>query len=174
MRIQKEDLSKWETDNPDFSLNATILNRIIVDAEVKLKVRFPDEYKDYIYLVSNQACGPIEDLDYFLVKYNGKTRKALMAILFTIEQMISSTELLKESIYDHRSLLTTDFIAIGSNYDDDGDAYIVYDVNPSSPTYKHVFHWRYYVDNLIVGDGLGLLAHSLRGFLHTPAAEEEL
>ncbi|HKS32192.1 MAG TPA: SMI1/KNR4 family protein [Enterobacteriaceae bacterium] len=174
MGIQKEDLSKWETDNPDFSVDATILNRTIVVAEGELKVRFPDEYKDYIHLVSNQACGPIEELDYFLVKYNEKTRKAVMAILFSMEQMISSTRLLKESIYEHRFLLTEGFVAIGSNYDDDGDAYILYDVNPSSPTYEHIFHWRYYVDNLIVGDGLGLLARSLREFLHTPVAEEEL
>ncbi|MFM4733671.1 hypothetical protein, partial [Aeromonas salmonicida] len=65
-------------------------------------------------------------------------------------------------------------IAIGSEYDDDGDAYIIYDVRPDSPTYRNIFHWRYYVDNLIVGDGLGLLALSLKDFLHKPASESEL
>ncbi|OSN02458.1 SMI1/KNR4 family protein [Lonsdalea populi] len=174
MKIQKEDLAKWETDYSDLVLDATTFDKIIRGAEEKLQIHFPDEYKDYIRLVGNQACGPIDELDHFLVRYNERTRKALMVILFPMEQVISSTNLLKESIYDNRSLLPVGLIAIGSDYDDDGDAYIIYDVRANSPTYRHVFHWRYYIDNLIVGEGLGLLGRSLKEFLHTPAVEEEL
>ncbi|NPE57365.1 SMI1/KNR4 family protein [Dickeya dadantii] len=174
MEIQKEDLVKWETDDPDLVIESATINKRIGDIEEKLQVHLPDEYKDYIHLVADQACGPLEDIDHFLVRYDGRVRKALMAILFPTEQVISSTNLLKESIYENRSLLPTGLIAIGSDYDDDGDAYIIYDVRPNSPTYKSVFHWRYYIDNLSVGDGLGLLALSLKEFLYTPTSEDKL
>lgn len=47
-------------------------------------------------------------------------------------------------------------------------------IRNSSPTYQHIFNWRYYVDNLVVGEGLGLIARSLKEFLSMPTSEDEL
>lgn len=174
MKIKKEDLAKWETDEPELMVEPLFLKKRISDLEKALLISLPDEYLDYIHLVADQACSPLDELDNFIAIYNGITRVAVMAILSSTDRVVSSTKLLQESVYDHRSLLPNGLIAIGSEYDDDGDAYIIYDVRPESPTYRNIFHWRYYVDNLIVGDGLGLLALSLRDFLHKPALESEL
>lgn len=174
MEIQKEDLAKWETDEPDLTIDPLLIEKKITDIEKALLVSLPDEYKDYIHLVADQACSPLDDLDNFIARYNEKTRTTVMTTLASTNRVIVSTKLLQESIYDHRSLLPNGLIVIGTDYDDDADAYIVYDVRPDSPTYKNVFHWRYYVDNLVAGDGLGLLASSLRGFLHKAALENEL
>lgn len=174
MEIQKEDLRKWETDDPNLAVESLLINKRIFSVEEKLRVNLPNEYKNYLHLVADQACGPLEGIDNFLVRYDGKAREALMASLFSSERVICSTNLLQESIYENRSLLPAGLIAIGSDYDDDGDAYIIYDVRADSATYKNVFHWRYYIDNLVVGDGLGLLALSLKEFLHKPTSEDEL
>ncbi|WP_182286343.1 SMI1/KNR4 family protein [Comamonas testosteroni] len=174
MKIKKEDLAKWETDKPELMVEPLFLKKRISDLEKALLIRLPDEYLDYIHLVADQACSPLDELDNFIAIYYGITRVAVMATLSSTDRVVSSTKLLQESVYDHRSLLPNGLIAIGSEYDDDGDAYIIYDVRPESPTYRNIFHWRYYVDNLIVGDGLGLLALSLRDFLHKPALESEL
>ncbi|WEE79496.1 SMI1/KNR4 family protein [Comamonas testosteroni] len=174
MKIKKEDLAKWETDEPELMVEPLFLKKRISDLEKALLISLPDEYLDYIHLVADQACSPLDELDNFIAIYNGITRVAVMATLSSTDRVVSSTKLLQESVYDHRSLLPNGLIAIGSEYDDDGDAYIIYDVRPESPTYRNIFHWRYYVDSLIVGDGLGLLALSLRDFLHKPALESEL
>lgn len=174
MNIEKEDLEKWETDEPGLMVDSLFLKKRIADVENALVISLPDEYLDFIHLVGDQACSPRDELANFIATYNGFTRVAIMATLSSTDRVVNSTKLLQESVYDHRSLLTNGLIAIGSEYDDDGDAYIIYDVRPESPTYRNIFHWRYYVDNLIVGDGLGLLALSLRDFLHKPALESEL
>ncbi|WP_265434830.1 SMI1/KNR4 family protein [Aeromonas salmonicida] len=174
MKIQKEDLVKWETDEPDLFIDPITVKSRLADVEKALSIKLPDEYIDYICLVSDQACSPRDDVDNFIARYNGKTRMTVMVTLSSTSRVVTSTKLLQESIYDNRSLLPNGLIAIGSEYDDDGDAYIIYDVRPDSPTYRNLFHWRYYVDNLIVGDGLGLLALSLKDFLHKPASESEL
>lgn len=174
MKIQKEDLVKWETDEPDLIIDPLVVKSRVADVEKALLIKFPDEYIDYICLVSDQACSPLDDLDNFIARYNGKTRVTVMTTLSSTGRVVTSTKLLQESMYDNRSLLPNGLVAIGSEYDDDGDAYIIYDVRPDSPTYKNIFHWRYYVDNLVVGDGLGLLALSLKEFLHKPALESEL
>lgn len=174
MKIQKEDLVKWETDEPGLIVDPLSIKKRIADVEKALLICLPDEYLDFIHLVGDQACSPLGELDNFIAIYNRITRVAVMATLSSTDRVVTATKLLQESVYDHRSLLPNGLIAIGSEYDDDGDAYIVYDVRPKSPTYRNLFHWRYYVDNLIVGDGLGLLALSLRDFLHKPALESEL
>lgn len=174
MKIKKEDLEKWEKDEPDLMVDPLFLKKKIADVEKALLISLPDEYLDFIHLVGDQACSPLGELDNFIATYNGITRVAVMATLSSTDRVVNSTKLLQESVYDHRSLLPNGLIAIGSEYDDDGDAYIIYDVRPESPTYRNIFHWRYYVDNLIVGDGLGLLALSLRDFLRKPALESEL
>lgn len=174
MKIQKEDLVKWETDEPDLFIEPIAVKNRVTDVERKLRIKLPNEYVDYICLVSDQACSPLDDLDNFIARYNGKTRMAVMATLSSTSRVVTSTKLLQESMYDNRSLLPNGLIAIGSEYDDDGDAYIIYDVRPDAPTYRNIFHWRYYEDNLVVGDGLGLLALSLKEFLHKPALESEL
>lgn len=174
MKIQKEDLAKWETDEPDLIIEPLLIKKKITDVEKALLINLPDEYKDYVHLVADQTCSPLDGLDNFIARYNEKTRMTVMATLASTNRVVISTKLLQESIYDHRSLLPNGLIAIGTDYDDDADAYIIYDVRPDSPTYKNVFHWRYYVDNLAVGDGLGLLALSLREFLHKTDLEDEL
>ncbi|TDF82366.1 SMI1/KNR4 family protein [Pseudomonas sp. H9] len=174
MKIQKEDLAKWETDEPNLIIDSLLIKKKITDVEKALLINLPGEYKDYVCLVADQACGPLDGLDSFTARYNEKSRVTVMTVLSSTDRVVTSTKLLQESIYDHRSLLPNGLIAIGTNYDDDADAYIIYDVRPDSPTYKNVFHWRYYADNLVVGDGLGLLALSLREFLHKAALENEL
>lgn len=174
MKIQKDDLVKWEVDEPDLIADPLFIRKGITDVEKSLLISLPNEYKDYIHLVADQACTPLSNLDNFIARYNEKNRIIVMATLSSTNRVVTSTKLLQESIYDHRSLLPDGLIAIGSDYDDDGDAYIIYDVRADSPTYRNVFHWRYYVDNLVVGDGLGLLAISLREFLHKPAFEDGL
>lgn len=174
MKIQKDDLVKWEVDEPDLIADPLLIRKGITDVEKALLISLPNEYKDYIHLVADQACSPLSNLDNFIARYNSKTRMIVMATLSSTNRVVTSTKLLQESIYDHRSLLPDGLIAIGSDYDDDGDAYIIYDVRADSPTYRNVFHWRYYVENLVVGDGLGLLALSLREFLHKPALEDKL
>lgn len=174
MKIQREDLVKWETDEPNLIGDQLFIKKRLSDVEKSLLINLPDEYIDYIHIVADQACSPLDELDNFIARYNGRTRVTVMATLSSTSRVVTSTKLLQESIYDNRSLLPNGLIAIGSEYDDDGDAYIIYDVRPDSPTYRNIFHWRYYVDNLVVGDGLGLLALSLKEFLHKPALESEL
>lgn len=173
MKIKKEDLIKWETDEPGLIVDPLFIKKRIADVEKALLIRLPDEYLDFIHLVGDKACSPLDEVDNFIAIYNRITRVAVMATLSSTDRVVTATKLLQESVYDHRSLLPNGLIAIGSEYDD-GDAYIVYDVRSESLTYRNLFHWRYYVDNLIVGDGLGLLALSLRDFLHKPALESEL
>lgn len=164
MKIQKEDLVKWETDEPGLIVDPLFIKKRIADVEKALLICLPDEYLDFIHLVGDQACSPLGELDNFIAIYNRITRVAVMATLSSTDRVVTATKLLQESVYDHRSLLPNGLIAIGSEYDDDGDAYIVYDVRPKSPTYRNLFHWRYYVDNLIVGDGLGIVGSIIKRF----------
>lgn len=173
MEITKKDLKLWETDNPDLVLNSLQLSENIRALEKQLKVNLPKEYREYLRLVADQACGPVDEVDNFLVSYESYSIKAVMAVLSPTESVIRHTRLLQESAGDSWRVLPTGLIAIGSDYDDDGDAYIIYDVRPESVTYLHVFHWKYDVADLIAGSGLGLLAHSLKEFLQMPIPQEE-
>ncbi|WP_407273854.1 SMI1/KNR4 family protein [Dickeya ananatis] len=174
MGIEKQDLIKWENNEPGITVDVQKIHDVINKVEQNLSVKLPDEYKDYLILVGDQTSWPHEDCGYFLAKYNGKTIQVLMSVLFPTEDVIDSTKLLQESIYENRTLLSNGLIVIGCDYDDIADAYLVYDIRENSLTYQHVFHWRYYQDNLVVGDGLGLVAHSLKDFLHTPTSEDKL
>ncbi|MCL2892050.1 SMI1/KNR4 family protein [Brenneria tiliae] len=174
MSVGIEDLVKWETDESQLIVDDALVRSRIKKIELELNVSLPEEYCNYIISIADQAAGTKDGSDYFLVKYNDRISVALMSVLFDSDCVIKYTKLLQESIYDHRSLLKNGMIAIGCDYDDDGDAYVIYDVRPNSPTYQHVFHWRYYVDNLVVGEGLGFIAHSLKEFLSMPTSEDEL
>lgn len=174
MSIIADDLAKWETDDPNLTIDEISLELAIHAIETELEVKLPEEYRSYLHLVTDQSCGAKQEEEYFLIRYDSGNEVALMPILSRSQRVISSTKLLQESIYEHRSLLPNGLIAIGSDYDDFSDAYLIYDVRPNSSTYQNIFHWRYYKDNLVSGEGLGLVAHSLKEFLHTPTSEDKL
>lgn len=177
MAIEKQDLVnwKWETKESSIIVDEWKIRAVFNHIEQELAVRLPDEYKNFLLLTDDQ--GPWfkdDDECYFLAKYNHATMVVMMSTFFSSEGVIDYTKLLQESIYDHRTLLPNGLIVIACDYDDDADAYLIYDVREDSATYQHIFHWRYYVDNLIVGDGLGLAARSLKEFLHMPTSEDKL
>lgn len=121
MKIKKEDLVKWETDEPGLTVDPLFIKKRIADVEKALLISLPDEYLDFIHLVGDQACSPLDELDNFIAIYNRITRVAVMATLSSTDRVVTATKLLQESVYDHRSLLPNGLIAIGSEYDD-GDA----------------------------------------------------
>lgn len=130
---------KWETDEPGLTVDPLFIKKRIADVEKALLISLPDEYLDFVHLVGDQACSPLDELDNFIAIYNRIARVAVMATLSSTDRVVTATKLLQESVYDHRSLLPNGLIAIGSEYDDDGDAYIIYDVRHESPTYRIYF-----------------------------------
>ncbi|MBN3050214.1 SMI1/KNR4 family protein [Pectobacterium brasiliense] len=174
MDIEKKDLLKWEVSDPEIVVERKKSDGFVMNIEKELSITLPNEYRDYIFLTANQTSWPKDDCGYFLAKYNDRSLKVLMSVLFPYEEVIDSTKLLQESIYEHRFLLSQGLIIIGCDYDDFSDGYLVYDVRRESPTYQNIFHWMYSQGNLIVGEGLGFIAHSLKEFLNTPTAANEL
>ncbi|WP_265434833.1 SMI1/KNR4 family protein [Aeromonas salmonicida] len=177
MTIEKQDLVNWAWENKDVSSNAdeVKIQSAINHIERELSINLPNEYKDFIFLTGDQgAWFHDRKNDFFLTKYSHKTMIVMMNVFFPTELATDYTKLLQESIYDHRTLLPNGLIVIASDCDDDADAYLIYDVREESATYQHIFHWRYYVDNLVVGDGLGFVARSLKEFLHMPTSEDNL
>ncbi|GLY61444.1 SMI1/KNR4 family protein [Pectobacterium brasiliense] len=172
MEIVEKDFSGWRMSASSFDLDK--VKGAINVIENVLMVRLPIEFNSYLKSTNDEAIAPIRKKEYCLAKYDYGARPIRVSVLFPSEQVVEYTKLSQESIYDERHLLPNGLIVIGSNYDGDSDSCIVYDVRPNSPTYLHVFNWRYYVDNLVVGEGLGLLAHSLKEFLNTPTAANEL
>ena len=176
-RLKKQDLVNWRWENKDVS---SIADKVKIQAAInyierELSVKLPDEYKDFLLLTEDQGIFfEDEGNDRFLARYNHKAMVVVMNIFFPAEQVIDYTKQSQESIYDHRTLLTNGFIVIACDYDDNAEAYLIYDVREESATYQHIFHWRYYVDNVVVGDGLGFVARSLKEFLHMPTSEDNL
>ncbi|MBN3074606.1 SMI1/KNR4 family protein, partial [Pectobacterium brasiliense] len=87
---------------------------------------------------------------------------------------IDSTKKMLESINENSILHSKGFIISGFDYDDLSDGYMLYDLRPESPTYQNIFQRMYSQDNLIVGEGLGFVANSLKEFLNTQTSEYEL
>ncbi|AYH04171.1 SMI1/KNR4 family protein [Pectobacterium parmentieri] len=174
MGIVEKDFVGWRMNSSNFDSNLNKVKSAIVLIENKLMVKLPIEFNDYLTLTNDEAIAPVRKKEYCLAKYAQGVRSVRTSVLFPSEQVIEYTKLSQESIYDERYLLPTGLIVIGSNYDGDSDSCIIYDVRPNSPTYLHVFNWRYYVDNVVVNEGLGLLAHSLKAFLSTPTAIDAL
>ena len=174
MCIQSQHLEKWEVSSPELLPSSDQINAGIALIESNLSVSLTDEYKNYLHFINARTCWCKEGNDFFLAKYNDATIKVLMSVMFPPDSVIELTKLLRESIYDHRTLLLPGLIVIGCDYDDEADAYLIYDTRVDSPTYKCIFHWRYYEDNLVVGDGLGFVAHSLKDFLQLPVNPEQL
>lgn len=174
MCIQSQHLEKWEISSSELLPSTDKINADISLVESELSVSLTDEYKSYLHFIKARTSWCKEGNEFFLAKYNDATIKVLMSVMFPPDSVIGLTKLLRESIYDHRTLLQPGLIVIGCDYDDAADAYLIYDTRVDSSTYKYVFHWRYYEDNLVVGDGLGLVAYSLKDFLNTPTAENEL
>ncbi|ATY82043.1 cell wall assembly protein [Aeromonas veronii] len=177
MTIEKQDLVNWEWGNKDLSsiVDERKIHFLINRVEQELSIKLPVEYRDFISFTDVQ--GPwVQDNEKssLLAKYNHATVILMMLTFFSTEGVIDHTKLLQESIYDHRTLLPNGLIVIAKDCDDDADAYLIYDVREDSATYQHIFHWRYYVDNLVVGDGLGFVARSLKEFLHMPTSEDNL
>lgn len=166
MDIVEKDFLGWRVS--DSRVDVDKVKGAISAIERELMVRLPGEYHDYMKSTNDEAIAPIRKREYCLAKYDHGARAIRVSVLFPSEQVAEYTKLSQESIYDERHLLPNGLIVIGSNYDGDSDSCLIYDVRPDSPTYLHVFNWRYYVDNLVVGEGLGLLAHSLKEFLTTP------
>lgn len=174
MPIDAADLVHWTLSEPDFTPDPERVRRAIETTEATLGIRLPDELKELLALTNDRALGPLDTRENMLARYAGFNRGILVSVLHCCASIVNYTLLLQESIYDHRTLLPNGLIALGSDYDDDGDAYIIYDVRVDSPTYGHLFHWRYYGDDLVPGQGLGLLAGSLKAFLHSLMTEQEL
>ncbi|PWD62596.1 SMI1/KNR4 family protein [Pectobacterium parmentieri] len=174
MTIEKTDLNNWDMDEPNFIPDVNKINSSITFIQNELKVIIPNEMQELMFLTNDKPIGPTEDIDSVLVKYNDKTIIINIEITYSSNYIVEYTKLSQESIYEKRFLLPNGLIVIGSSYDDAGYACLIYDVRPDSVTYKHVFHWRHYVDNLIMGEGLGLIAHSLKEFLSMPTSEDAL
>ncbi|AOR63473.1 SMI1/KNR4 family protein [Pectobacterium wasabiae] len=174
MTIEKTDLDKWDMDEPNFIPDVNKINSSITFIQNELKIVVPNEMQKLMFLTNDKPVGPAEDIDSVLAKYNDKTIIIDIEIIYSSNYIVEYTKLSQESVYDKRFLLPNGLIVIGSTYDDAGDACLIYDVRPDSITYKNVFHWRYYADNLIMGEGLGLIAHSLKEFLSMPTSEDEL
>ena len=172
MEIVDKDFLGWRMSDLSFDVDKVKVARSTIESE--LIVRLPTEYNDYLKSTNDEAIAPVRKREYCLAKYDHGARSVGVSVLFPSQQVVEYTKLSQESIYDERHLLPNGLIVIGSNYDGDSDACIVYDVRPDSSTYLYVFNWRYYVDNLVVGEGLGLLAHSLKEFLNTPTAANAL
>ncbi|PWC09900.1 cell wall assembly protein [Brenneria roseae subsp. americana] len=174
MSIVKEDLVNWHMDETLFEQDPVNIEKKVKNVESVLNVNLPSEFKIFLLLTNDQAISPVEDKDFCLAKYNNESRVVYVDGFYSCESIIEITKLSQESIYEHRFILPEGLIVIGVNYDGATDAHIVYDVRPGSPTYQHLFNWRYSVDNVFVGEGLGFLAHSLKEFLNTPTSEDEL
>ncbi|MFP1824573.1 SMI1/KNR4 family protein [Lonsdalea quercina] len=172
MEIVEKDFLGWRMSGSSFDLDKIKGAMSFIESE--LMVRLPIEYNGYLKLTNDEAIAPIRKKEYCLAKYDHGVRPIRVSVLFPSEQVVEYTKLSQESIYDERHFLPNGLIVIGSNYDGDSDSCIVYDVRPNSPTYLHVFNWRYYVDNLVVGEGLGFIARSLKEFLSMPTSEDEL
>ena len=174
MTVTNDDFSKWNMAEHDFSDGNDRAENAVKTIQLELNVFLPDEYREFLFVTHDESIRPLRESRHCLSKHDSGTRIIRIIALSASDEVVEMTKLSQESIYEHRSLLPNGLIVIGSNYDGDSDSCIVYDVRPGSPTYLHVFNWRYYVDNLVVGDGLGLLALSLKAFLHTPTAANEL
>lgn len=174
MTIEKSDLDNWDMDEPDFTPDANRVNASIAFIQNELGVALSKEMQELMYLTNDKPIGPVDDADSVLAKYNDGSRIIAIDIIYSGNSIVEYTKLSQESIYDSRSLLPCGLIVIGSSYDGVSDSCIVYDIRDSSSTYLHVFNWRYYVDNLVVGEGLGFVAHSLKEFLSMPTSEDEL
>ncbi|MBA0219848.1 SMI1/KNR4 family protein [Pectobacterium brasiliense] len=174
MKIEKLDLNNWNVRELNSIYDERKIKNSILFVESELKIRLPLELKELISLANDNPILPADECDCCLAKYNNSSLLIDVVIIFNGESIVNSTKISQESIYDKRFLLPNGLIAIGSSYDDSGDAYLIYDVRPDSATYKNVFHWRYYADNLIAGEGLGFIAHSLKEFLSMPTSEDEL
>lgn len=174
MIIEKSDFSNWRMTDSNFAPDVGNVSNAIKHIEIELEVDLPKEYQLFLSLINDKPIVPNDGREYCLARYDHGVRRVHVAVLSSSRKVIERTKLSRESIFDERHLLAEGLIVIGSNYDGDADACIVYDTRPDSPTYLHVFNWRYYVDNLVVGEGLGLLAHSLKAFLNTPTVANEL
>ncbi|MFP1908204.1 SMI1/KNR4 family protein [Lonsdalea quercina] len=167
--ITKEDFNKWFMERDSFELNENKASLIFSQIQTELGVVLSSEFKDFILLSDDQDIAPKRGSDSCLAKYDQGNRIVLIDVLFCSEGIVHYTKMLTKERENGRSLLV-----IGGDYDENGDAYIVYDLDSKSSTYRHVFHWRYHSDPLNVGDGLGFLATSLKEFLLSPSSREEL
>lgn len=174
MTIEKTDFANWRMSDSNFAPDVDNIRNAMRHIEVELGVELPKEYQLFLSLINDKPIVPNDGKEYCLARYDHGVRRVHVAVLSSSRKVIERTTLSRESIYDERHLLAEGLIVIGSTYDGDTDACLVYDTRPDSPTYSHVFNWRYYVDNLVLGEGLGLLAHSLKEFLNTPTAVSEL
>ncbi|MBN3050215.1 SMI1/KNR4 family protein [Pectobacterium brasiliense] len=174
MTIEKSDLDNWDMDEPDFTPDVNRVNASIAFIQNELGVVLSNEMQELMFLTNDKPIGPVDDIDSVLAKYNDGSRIIGIDIIYSINSIVEYTRLSQESIYESRSLLPNGLIVIGSSYDGASDSSIIYDIRNSSPTYQHIFNWRYYVDNLVVGEGLGLIARSLKEFLSMPTSEDEL
>ena len=174
MKIEKSDLDNWDMDEPDFTPDLNRVNASIAFIQKELGVLLSDEMQELMFLTNDKPIGPVDDVDSVLAKYNDASRIIGIDIIYSSNSVVEYTKLSQESIYESRSLLPNGLIVIGSSYDGASDSCIVYDIRKTSPTYLHVFNWRYHSDNLVVGEGLGLIAHTLKEFLIAPTSEDEL
>lgn len=174
MTIEKSDLDNWDMDEPNFIPDSNRVNASIVFIQNELGVLLPKEMQDLMILTNDKPIGPVDCIDSVLAKYNDESRVIGIDIIYSGNSIVEYTKLSQESIYESRSLLPNGLIIIGSGYDGASDSCIVYDIRKNSQTYLHVFNWRYYSDNLTVGEGLGLIAHTLKEFLSMPTSEDEL
>lgn len=166
--IKKEDFGKWFMEKSFFESNDKI-HFIFSEIQNEFGIMLPDEFKDFILLTNDQDIAPNRGTDSCLAKYDQGNRIVLIDVLFSSEGILHYTKMLTKERENGQCLLV-----IGADYDENGDAYIVYDVGSKSPTSRHVFHWRYHSDPLLVGKGLGFLAPSLKDFLLSPSSREEL
>lgn len=174
MTIEKSDLDNWDMDEPNFTPDLNRVNTSIVLIQKELGVLLSDEMQELMFLTNDKPIGPVDGVDSVLAKYSDESRIIGIDVIYSSNSVVEYTKLSQESIYESRSLLPNGLIVIGSGYDGASDSCIVYDIRKTSPTYLHVFNWRYYKDNLVVGDGLGFVAYSLKDFLNMPTAEDKL
>lgn len=174
MTITPDDLATWRISDSEASAALNKADAAIAQIQSALNVVLPEEYCAFLTATNDHAAGPPRSRTHCLAHYLQDARIVRVSVLYPAEQVIEMTRLSRESIYAHRTLLPDGLIIIGSNYDDNADACIVYDTRITSVTYLHVFNWRYYADNLVAGDGLGVMAVSLQAFLHTMLTREQV
>lgn len=167
--ITKNDFNKWFMERDTFTPDSDKATAVVAQLNHELNVISSDELYDFIRLTDDQDIAPIQGMDTCMAKYDKTTQIVLIDVLFCSEAIIHYTKMLLAAKTSSRSL-----IIIGADYDSYGDGYIVYDLNPQSATYQHVFHWRYHSDPVIPGQGLAILATSLQDFLLIPASRETL
>ncbi|GKV94874.1 SMI1/KNR4 family protein [Pectobacterium aroidearum] len=167
--IKKEDFGKWFMERESFELNEKRASLVFSQIQDDLGFFLSGELKDFILLSDDQDIAPKRGCDSCLAKYDQGNRIVLIDVLFCSEGIVHYTKMLTKKREGGQYLLV-----IGADYDENGEAYILYDLDSASTTYRHVFHWRYHSDPLRVGDGLGFLAPSLKEFLLSPSSREEL